>query len=444
VVEAIAERLDEPTARGLARAVGRAVSDGALPPGTRLPPIRALATRLELSPTTVSSAWHMLVRSGTIQTDGRRGTVISTNHAGPARYRRALDHGAAFVLDLSSGTPDPALLPDLRPVLRRIEPEHAPTSYLDPPVLAELEDLLRADWPFPAERFAVVDGAMDALQLIAGSLLGFGDRVAVEQPCFPPLLDLLDSVGAVAVPVRLDDDGPLPADVALAVAANVRALFVQSRAQNPTGASLTAERVEALARALRDSDALVVEDDSSGMVASTPAHSLGSHLPSRTLHVRSYSKSHGPDLRLAAVAGPAELVDQLVDRRFIGQGWTSRLLQSVLVELLTNAESVQAVQYARGEYARRRDEIVCRLAVAGVPVGGKDGMNIWVPVADEPAALLRLAARGIGVLAGEPFWVSNGNAPHIRVTAGLVGTQLPAVAAELADAALAVGSGARR
>lgn len=437
---AIEERLTEPTARGLAHAVGRAVSDNVLRPGDRLPPIRTVAAQLALSPTTVSAAWNMLVRSGTIQTDGRRGTVIAAHHPGPARYRRAFDQGTNFAVDLSTGTPDAALLPDLKPALRRVEARFAPSSYLDEPVLPALEKLLREDWPFDAERFAVVDGAMDALQLIAAALLHFGDRVGVEQPCWPPLLDLLDSVGAVPVPIRIDDDGMLPADVRAAVAARVRLIVMQPRGQNPTGASLTRERAREIQHALKDTDVVLVEDDSAGSVAATPALSLGGVLPARTLHVRSYSKSHGPDLRLAAVGGPADLVDLLVDYRFLGQAWTSRLLQAVLADLLTHDASINAVGRAREIYARRRAEMTSALAAEGVTVGGKDGLNIWVPVRDEAAALLRLATRGIGVSAGAPYWVGTPAAPHVRVTVGLVTKDLPGVAAEIAAAAL-TGSG---
>jgi DNA-binding transcriptional MocR family regulator len=428
--------MDEPTARGLARAVGRAVSDGALKPGTRLPPIRTVASELVLSPTTVSSAWNMLVRSGTIQTDGRRGTVITAHHAGPSRYRRVLEHDAGFRLDLSTGTPDPALLPDLRPALRRVESHLTPGSYLDQPVITALQDQLESDWPFRAQRFAVVDGAMDALQLICSAMLHFGDRVAVEDPGFPPLLDLLDAMGVVAVPFAIDDDGPLPHSLAVALESNVRMIVLQPRGQNPTGASLTAERVDELAAVLAHHDAIVVEDDSAGVVASSPALSLGSVLPERVLHVRSYSKSHGPDLRLAAVGGASDLVDPLVDRRFLGQGWTSRLLQTVLVDLLTHDDTVAAVARARDIYAARRTELASVLAGHGIQVGGKDGLNVWIPVHDEASALLRLASRGIGASPGEPFRLVEDAGQHLRVTAGLIANDLPAVADELAAAAV--------
>ncbi|HEU5007461.1 MAG TPA: aminotransferase class I/II-fold pyridoxal phosphate-dependent enzyme [Jatrophihabitantaceae bacterium] len=442
-LSAVEERMAEPTARGLADAVARAVGEGVLAAGEKLPPIRLVAIELGLSPTTVSAAWNLLSRAGTVHADGRRGTVITARQAGPSRYRSALrGSGGRYALDLSTGTPDPALLPDVTAALRRLRPPAEPATYLDDPVLPELAELLHADWPFAAERITVVDGAMDALQQIAATHLRFGDRVAVEQPCFPPLLDLLDSVGAVPVPVDVDDDGPLPDQLA-AVAGSARAVVLQPRAQNPSGAALTRRRVGELARALRGSDALVIEDDSAGAIASTAALSLGSELPDGTLHVRSYSKSHGPDLRLAAIGGAARLVDPVVDRRFLGQGWTSRLLQSLLVDLLTHAPSLRAVERARSAYALRRARIVAALAASGIEVPGRDGLNIWLPVQDEAAALLLLASRGIGAAGGGPFAVRPGSAPHLRVTVGLVASGHRELARHLADASRAASQSVR-
>jgi DNA-binding transcriptional MocR family regulator len=250
-------------------------------------------------------------------------------------------------------------------------------------------------------------------------------------------MDLIDAVGAVPVPVSIDDDGPRPRELAAAVAGGARVLVIQPRAQNPTGASLTAERAARLGRILADADVLVVEDDSVGAVATTELHSLGLAVRSRTIHVRSYSKSHGPDLRLAALGGAAELIAPIVGRRFLGQGWTSRLLQRVLVDLLRGGESRAAVAYARTEYARRRAAVVGLLADAGVPVGGKDGLNIWVPVADEPAALVTLATHGIGASAGRAFTIEPNQPPHLRVTTALVGCDHGPVARALAASARA-------
>ena len=429
----VRSRLADVSARGLAEAVGRAVGDGALPPGSRLPPVRRVAAELHMSPTTVSAAWQLLRRSGTIQTDGRRGTIVATSRAdGPGRYRAALRGRSGFALDLSTGVPDPQLLPAL-PALTG--PSPAPTSYLDEPVLPELAALLRERWPYVPDRLAIFDGAMDAVDHVASSLLRIGDRAVVENPCFPPLLDLLEFLGVQPIAAATDAEGMLPDSLAAALAHRPAAVFVQPRALNPTGASWSAPRAAALAAVLAPSPQVyAVEDDSAGDVSSAPLHSLGAHLPRQTIHVRSFAKSHGPDLRLAAVAGPAAVLDPILERRLLGQGWTSRLLQHLLLTLLTDPASVTAVRAARDEYARRRHLIVSALRRHGLPQPAGDGLNLWLPVRDEAAALISLASNGIAAAAGTAFTVAPTN-PHLRVTVGLITADHEAIAAHLAEAA---------
>jgi DNA-binding transcriptional MocR family regulator len=96
------------------------------------------------------------------------------------------------------------------------------------------------------------------------------------------------------------------------------------------------------------------------------------------------------------------------------------------------------VAQARIEYARRRQVLVQALAAAGVGVGGTDGINIWVPVQDETAAVVRLASMGVGVTPGAPFEILPalpGQLSHVRVTCGLLADGHGDVAAALAAAA---------
>jgi DNA-binding transcriptional MocR family regulator len=433
LLQAVRDLLSEPSARGLAEAVGRAVGDGSLAAGAKLPPVRTVARELRMSPTTVSAAWQLLRRAGTIQTGGRRGTIVATSRtSGPGRYRAALRGGSGLALDLSTGVPDPRLLPAL-PSLAGLSP--TPSSYLDEPVLPDLRDLLHATWPFPADRLAIFDGAMDALDQISTALLRLGDRAIVENPCFPPLLDLLEALGVEAVGVGTDAEGMVPGGLATAMQCRPAAVFLQPRALNPTGASWSPTRTAALSAVLaQHPHVYAVEDDSAGDVASSALHSLGAHLPRQTVHVRSFSKSHGPDLRLAAVGGPATVLDPILERRLLGQGWTSRLLQQLLLALLTAPGSTAAVRHARDQYARRRHLLIAALNARGIPLPPGDGLNIWLPVADEQAALIALASNGIAAAAGAAFTTSPG-APHLRVTVGLIATGHAEVAARLAEAA---------
>ena len=121
------------------------ITAGSIPVGARLPTVRELSRRLGVSPTTVSEAWRSLADVGAIEARGRNGTFVRppTGPGGPRRYRRVTEGPGHFALDLSTGTPDPDLLPDLGPVIARVSRQSLTSSYLDHPVLPALEEALR-------------------------------------------------------------------------------------------------------------------------------------------------------------------------------------------------------------------------------------------------------------------------------------------------------------
>ncbi|GAA4966676.1 aminotransferase class I/II-fold pyridoxal phosphate-dependent enzyme [Actinoplanes utahensis] len=436
------------SARGIAAAVSRLITSGRLPAGARLPTVRVVAGGLGVSPTTVSEAWRNLILAGAIRTRGRSGTFVAGPLPPRERLRYAQLRGTRVNLptDLSTGVPDPLLLPDLSAALRRAGDGRWAGSYLDAPVLPDLEAVLRERWPYPAEKLTVVDGAMDALDRVAGAALRYGDHVLVENPAFPPLLDLLQAVGATVVGVPVDSAGIVPEELRRAVREyRAVALFLQPRAHNPTGAGMDAARAAQLAEILLPvPHLLVVEDEHAGDIATAPPVSLGRYLPDRTVHVAGFSKSHGPDLRLAAVGGPAHVLDAVADRRLLGPGWSSRLLQSVLLDLLTDPAAVARVAEARSVYAARRSTLVAALRERGVTATADDGINLWMEVPDQQSALVALAAHGIAAAPGAPFCVSPLAADHLRITAGLVDGGHDDLADVLAAAVFAFRNGVVR
>jgi DNA-binding transcriptional MocR family regulator len=184
---------------------------------------------------------------------------------------------------------------------------------------------------------------------------------------------------------------------------------------------------------------VVIEDDHAGAIAASELVSIGRHLPERTVHVESYSKSHGPDLRLAAVGGAGEVIAGVANRRLLGPGWSSRLLQCVLVEMLDDPATVDVVERARTTYAERRKQLVAALDGRDVASAGTDGINLWVDVTDEQSALLTLASHGVGAAPGAPFMVNGfpSGGDHLRLTCGLV----PGAYDELAELVAAAASG---
>jgi DNA-binding transcriptional MocR family regulator len=151
--------------------------------------------------------------------------------------------------------------------------------------------------------------------------------------------------------------------------------------------------------------------------------------------VLSFSKSYGPDLRLAAVGGAGEPIRRLASRRALGPGWSSRLLQQVLLRLLADARTRDTIDRARAVYAERQRLVGDHLRDRGLPCTIGDGINLWLDVPDEQTASVVLAAHGIGVAPGSPFEVEDLGADHVRVTVGLVSRDHRRIADRIADAA---------
>ena len=423
-------------AEAIASDVEAAISTGALAPGAELPPIRELAGRLGVNANTVAAAYRLLRERGAVETAGRRGTRVRDR---PATTPRSL-RGIAIppgVRDLSTGNPDPALLPRAELSVRR----NTPVLYGDPPISAELAEYARTSLTgdgVPAEHVAVTAGALDGIERVFTAHLRPGDRVAVEDPGWANLLDLLAALGVSAEPIRVDDDGALTEDVARVLGRGVRALVLTSRAQNPTGAALSAARAQELRTLLADhDDVLLIEDDHCAGIAGAPLHTLAG-VTRHWAFVRSAAKAYGPDLRLALLAGDQRTVERVQGRLRLGPGWVSHLLQDLAVSLWRDTSTATTVQHAETAYARNRELLRAALTKRGVASQGKSGLNIWVPVPDETVAVTRILAAGWAAAPGTRFRI--GAAPGVRITiSGLAADDIDPLADAVADAVQAVG-----
>ncbi|MER5431485.1 aminotransferase class I/II-fold pyridoxal phosphate-dependent enzyme [Streptomyces sp. NPDC002588] len=400
------------TAKGIAASVERGVADGALGPGAALPPVRRLADELGVSPGTVATAYKELRGRGIVVTRGRGGTVVAPVPSVASRRPPRVPEG---LRDLAGGHPDPALLPGLVPP-SRLSP--GARSHRSTPRLERLEETVR-DWlrpdGVPVEHVTFAHGALDLIGRLLSVELRPGDAVAMEDPGYHHLLDLVSALGLRIVPVAVDDQGVRPDELRTAVRAGVRALVCSPRAQNPWGGRFSAERRDELVEVLRDEpDLLVVENDHASAVAGAPLRTLTSGGLPRWVHVRTVSKFLGTDLRWAAAACDATTLARHDGRLLLTSGWVSHLLQETVHGLLTDDSTRALASRARETYALRRETLVRELAARGVPAHGVSGLNLWVPVRDESAVVNGLRSYGWWVAAGARFRLAAG--PGVRIS----------------------------
>lgn len=403
----------------IAASVEAGVRNSALAPGAALPPVRALAAQLRVAPATVAAAYKTLRQRGLVETGGRNGTRVRPRPPVAGRRSRRQPPSPGTI-DLSSGEPDARLLPSLAPRLRRMAGEAGdPIGYGASGPWAELVALgrqrLAADGvPIRATAVTVTSGALDAIERLLTAHLRPGDRVGVEDPGWANLLDLVAALGLETVSMPVDDDGPTVDGLVGALDAGVAAVVVTSRAQNPTGAAVSPSRAKRLRALLAAAPGvLAIEDDHAAELAEVTLAPLGG-AGSSWAFVRSVSKPYGPDLRVAVVAGDEATIARVEGRMRLGAGWVSTLLQRLVVELWRDEAVSGVVERASRDYADRREALCGALAERGIGCRGRTGINVWVPVTDEVAAVAGLRDRGWTVAPGSPYRLAS--PPAIRLT----------------------------
>jgi DNA-binding transcriptional MocR family regulator len=417
------------TARELATSIEAAIRDDELRPGARLPTIRSLAAEVGVSPMTVATAYRELRRRGLISSAGRRGTHVAEQPPLPVSSIPVVPPGAR---DLATGNPDPELLPPLTEAISRFDsrpPVHPFDNKLGR-LVAQAEARFAADG-IATPALAVVAGALDGVERVLVSHLAPGDVVAVEDPTFTRILDLLRALGLVPAPVIVDDDGPRPDQLEQAFADGAKALLMTPRWQNPFGARLTAARAAELEEVLsRHEDVLVIEDDHAGLIAPEPAESIASGLK-RWAVVRSASKALGADLRLAVMTGDRATIARVEGRQLLATGWVSHILQELVADLWTDPSVQERIDYAASVYLARRTALLEALAARGITGHGASGLNVWIPVDEEATTVAGMLHRGWAITAGERWRLRSG--PAVRITiATLTSDETEAVADDLA------------
>jgi DNA-binding transcriptional MocR family regulator len=425
------------------------IRGGAFAAGFRLPPTRALAGALGTNRNTVVRAYEDLLAAGFLQSTVGRGTFVAaqTNVPGTSpprspgavaaegalpwnsllahavtveplsrveRLQRSVGPMSTDAINLSRLEPDPDQIPDelirrcTDHVLRSLGSKALRYAARDGlPRLRGLisEDLARKGVPAPADEIVVTSGSQQAIDLLARALINPGDPVLVDEATFHGALNVLSAAGARLVAVPCDDDGPSLAALERLGNIGAKGFYLMPNSNNPTGASMSASRREALVAWSRRTGVPLIEDDylaDLDLDGAAPPAALRA-LDRDVIYVGSFSKRLAPALRVGFMAVPPALRSKIVVLKYAMDCGTSDLLQHVLAEFLDRGYLGAHLSKIVPEYRRRRDVLEAGL-LRHLPRELKwrqpqRGLSLWLPLpATLPPARVFAEAQRKGVL----------------------------------------------
>jgi 2-aminoadipate transaminase len=447
-----------PLYRQLSEQIAARIRSGELARGERLPATRELANQLGVNRTTVSAAYEILEAEGLIAGQVGRGTFV-TGAAPPlgglVDWNGLLDHGEAppvgpavgrGVISFVMSRPSRELFPleDFRAsasaVLARgdladILQLGSPSGY-EPLRRHLLEEARAQHLAGPADDLLITNGCQQALDLVGRVLLRPGDTVAVEDPVYTGLKNLLAGMGAQLAGIPVGPDGIDLAHLERVLERDrPRFLVVTSNFQNPTGATLPLEARRTLLEIARAAAVPVVENDPYVELRYSgdpvPAlKQLDEH--GGTVLLRSFSKVSFPGLRVGWVLGPKPLLDRLRHAKESTDLHTDQLSQAVLLEFVRSGRLEahrKHVLAAGAEQLATAFEACRRYFPAGTRWTKPDGgMNIWLRLPEplDAGELLPAAQQaGVAYLPGRYFAVSRLDPGALRLSfAGLAPEQI--------------------
>ncbi len=393
-----------PLYRQLYEAVRRAVLEGKLPPGTRLPPSRTLARELRCSRNTVVTAYEQLHAEGYLESRVGAGSFVSqvlpealltarplprradTPPLGPRQLSgrgRALTPPGARTRTVhqradrafTPGLPDPDHFPfDLWSRLLARSWRRPRAALIQASGAAGLPELREAlaiylrrarDLDCETGQVLVTGGAQQAVALSAQLLLDPGETVAMEEPGYPGLRAPLLAAGLKIAPIPVDGEG-LSVEALRARAPEARMVIAAPSHHYPLCTVMSLKRRLELLDWARERGAWVLEDDydSEYRYAGRPLAALQAlDSPARggegrVLYIGSFSKVLFPSLRLGYLVVPPDLAEGFEAGRAALDEHSSMIAQPALAAFLSEGHFAAHLRRMRLLYGGRQEALL--------------------------------------------------------------------------------------
>lgn len=446
-------RSQRPLYLQLVQQIQERIRSGALPVGSRLPPIRQLASELGLTRLTVHNAYAELQADGWIESFVGRGSYVAERPGAKAQMRPSpvlpptppLRPGAlGEIMRLSqqpgiisfaqaAGARETFPQREFARIIQQIlsEDNRALFDY----GLTQGETILREQLArhlldravqVPPEQIVVVAGAQQGMDIALRVLVRPGDTVLVEQPTYLGMIERMQMQGLKLVAVPIDDQGIRPDALETAIAQHQpRLLYTIPSFHNPTGVSMSDERQEALLDVVRRHRLPVLEDDIYGHLVydgPPPLPLKARDTTGLVLYLTSFSKTLMPGLRLGLLAAAPPLLEPLVGMKRLADMHSPQLIQRAVAEYLARGYFAAHLRTTRALYRERRDAMINSLqrffpsdASWTVPNGG---LCIWVglPAGVRATELYQAAVeRGVAFAPGQVFFPDLPAQSYIRL-----------------------------
>jgi DNA-binding transcriptional MocR family regulator len=400
------------------------IAGGSLLPGERLPTQRALAQRLGIDLTTVNRAFAEAASRGLIVSEGRRGSFVRAR-SGPV----AADLAGADVASGMNMPPEPedgSLRERIQSgLIALLQQPNAPLHY-QPPGGAEA---YRASFAAYLSRSIPGTGA-DQMVITAGSqhaihaILSLHPPSLVATGCFtyPGFLSAARRAGAEIVGLAMDEQGILPdAFEAAARRSKIDLLYCVPTNDNPTTATMGAERRRALAGLAHRFGITIVEDDAYGALREAPLPPIASFAPELSWHIVTLSKLVSPALRVGFVRAPG------VRESFAlaGAAHESAIMApplnlALVARWLDDGSLARLIGSVRAEAAARMRDAAPLFGVAAR--WQAEGYHLWLPLAEGASAgdlAAQAIAAGLPAVPSSTFAVDPGQAIQaLRISLG--------------------------
>jgi 2-aminoadipate transaminase len=447
-------RSDVPLYRQIYEHLRDLVLAGKLERGEKIPATREMAGLLGLNRATVAAAYELLEAEGLIASHVGRGSFVTGGAVQPGvgpDWRALLapsraEPGPMLALDengisFAASRPSQELFPleQVREACAQVmaQPDLPAILQLGSPIGYEplrrrlLNDARKDGTAGPGDGLMITNGCQQALDLIGRVLLKPGDVVAVEDPVYPGLRNLLASIGVQLAGVPAWESGmDVEALGRVLESGRVKLVVATSAFQNPTGGTLPLSARHEMLRVVAGAGAVLVENDIYGDLRyhGEPLPALKS-LDTRggTLLLRSFSKVSFPGLRVGWVVGPQPLIERMVEAKHLADLHTDQLSQALLLRMLESGR-LDAHRITMLEAGAARLAATLEGCRKHLPQGTRftrpqGGMNVWVelPAPLDAGELLPRAEReGVAYLPGKYFAVVRPASNALRLSfAGL-------------------------